>query len=186
MGFLQWLGISARDAPKVNDSVRDSGQTFVFGKSDAGETVNEKSAMQIATVYACVRLLAESVAQLPLHLYRYTDGGIGKEIMVDINVGMLQPEMIILAKNANEDQQPAFEHYLNYRFSPDAWEFAFSQPNTPPSVCITYFSLDFSKSGKWPDAEHDLSDDLLFCDASDGCISGVYRDIPVVSHYEYP
>ena len=30
-------------------------------------------AMQIATVYACVRLLAESVAGLPLHLYRFTD-----------------------------------------------------------------------------------------------------------------
>ena len=29
--------------------------------------------MQIATVYACVRLLAESVAGLPLHLYEYTD-----------------------------------------------------------------------------------------------------------------
>ena len=67
------LGISPRDAPKVEDSVRDSGQTFVFGKADSGETVNEKSAMQIATVYACVRLLAESVAGLPLNLYRYTD-----------------------------------------------------------------------------------------------------------------
>ncbi|MBQ3347857.1 MAG: phage portal protein [Synergistaceae bacterium] len=29
--------------------------------------------MQLSTVYACVRLLAESVAQLPLHLYRRTE-----------------------------------------------------------------------------------------------------------------
>ena len=50
MGFLDWLGISARDAPQVTDSVRDSGQTFVFGKADSGEKVAEKSAMQIATV----------------------------------------------------------------------------------------------------------------------------------------
>ena len=78
MGFLQWLGISARDAPAVTDSVRDSGQTFVFGKAESGETVNEKSAMQIATVYACVRLLAESVAGLPLHLYKYA-GGSGRD-----------------------------------------------------------------------------------------------------------
>ena len=35
--------------------------------------------MQISTVYACVRLLAETVAGLPLHLYRYTDKGNGKE-----------------------------------------------------------------------------------------------------------
>jgi HK97 family phage portal protein len=39
--------------------------------------VDEKSAMQIATVYACVRLLAESVACLPLHLYQL-DGEDGK------------------------------------------------------------------------------------------------------------
>ena len=51
MGFLDWLGISARDAPQVTDNVRDSGQTFVFGKADSGEKVDEKSAMQIATVY---------------------------------------------------------------------------------------------------------------------------------------
>ena len=76
MGFLEWLGISPRDKPglpEIVDNVRDSGQTFVFGRADSGERVDEKSAMQIATVYACVRLLAETVAGLPLHLYRYTD-----------------------------------------------------------------------------------------------------------------
>ena len=60
MGFLEWLGISPRDdpeLPKIEDNVRDSGQTFVFGRADSGERVDEKSAMQIATVYACVRLL---------------------------------------------------------------------------------------------------------------------------------
>ena len=59
--------------PAITDNVRDSGQIFYFGKSDSGEVVNERSSMQIATVYACVRLLAESVAGLPLHLYEYTD-----------------------------------------------------------------------------------------------------------------
>ncbi|MBO6270226.1 MAG: phage portal protein [Clostridium sp.] len=77
MGFLDWLGFNnPRDAPKVPDirnDVRDSGTLFVFGRANSGEQVDEKSAMQIATVYACVRLLAESVAQLPLHLYRVTD-----------------------------------------------------------------------------------------------------------------
>ncbi len=83
MGFFEWMGLSPRDAPElpeVTDNVRDSGQTFVFGRADSGEKVDEKTAMQIATVYACVRLLAETVAGLPLHLYRYTDeSGIGKE-----------------------------------------------------------------------------------------------------------
>ena len=73
--------IQPRDTPEIpdiQDSVRDSGTTFFFGKSTSGENVDEKSAMQIATVYACVRLLAESVASLPFHLYRITSDG-GKE-----------------------------------------------------------------------------------------------------------
>ena len=77
MGFLNWLGFNQpRDAPAVpdvSDSVRDSGTVFMFGRAASGEMVDEKSAMQIATVYACVRLLAESVAQLPLHLYRVSE-----------------------------------------------------------------------------------------------------------------
>ena len=86
MGFFEWLGISPRDKPEVPDienNVRDSGQTFVFGRADSGERVDEKSAMQIATVYACVRLLAETVAGLPLHLYRTKDGGSAKERATD-------------------------------------------------------------------------------------------------------
>ena len=76
MGLRKWLGLTPRDAPalpEMNNNIRDSGQTFVFGRADSGERVDEKSAMQIATVYACVRLLAETVAGLPLHLYRFTD-----------------------------------------------------------------------------------------------------------------
>ena len=90
MGFWEWMGFeNPRDSPKteqpkeglpkVTDNVRDSGQTFVFGRSNAGEQVDEKAAMQIPTVYACVRLLAESIAALPLHLYRMTDDNGNKE-----------------------------------------------------------------------------------------------------------
>ena len=83
MGLMKWLGLNhPRDEPKlpqVQDNVRDSGSVFIFGTADSGERVDEKSAMQIATVYACVRLLAETVAQLPLRLYREKDGGRGKE-----------------------------------------------------------------------------------------------------------
>ena len=37
--------------------------------------MNEFSAMRVSAVYACVRILAESIAALPLHVYRYKDGG---------------------------------------------------------------------------------------------------------------
>ena len=86
MGLFEWLGISPRDAPalpEITDNVRDSGQIFTFGRADSGERVDEKSAMQIATVYACVRLLAETVAGLPLHLYRVKDEISEKERAVD-------------------------------------------------------------------------------------------------------
>ena len=66
--------------PEFSNNVQDSGQIFVFGRADSGKRVDEKSALQIATVYACVRLISETIAGLPLHLYRITDdSGNGKE-----------------------------------------------------------------------------------------------------------
>jgi HK97 family phage portal protein len=38
--------------------------------------------MQTSAVYACVRVISESVASLPLHLYRYNEDG-GKEKAID-------------------------------------------------------------------------------------------------------
>ena len=64
---------------KFTNNVRDSATTFTFGRAISGENVDEKSAMQIVTVYACVRLLAESMAQLPLHLYKLMDDGDSSE-----------------------------------------------------------------------------------------------------------
>ena len=58
------------------------GYSFFFGGSTAGKNVNERSAMQMTAVYSCVRILAEAVAGLPLHLYRYKEDG-GKEKALD-------------------------------------------------------------------------------------------------------
>src|SRR5699024_12498034 len=55
-----------------------SNYSFIFGNSSSGKSVNEFTAMQMTAVYSCVRILAEAVAGLPLHLYKYTDTG-GKE-----------------------------------------------------------------------------------------------------------
>lgn len=51
---------------------------FVNRNSAAGKPVTEESALQITAVYACVRVLAETLAGLPLHVYRYNNSG-GKE-----------------------------------------------------------------------------------------------------------
>jgi HK97 family phage portal protein len=49
-----------------------------FGGTTSGKPVNEHTAMQMTAVYSCVRILAEAVAGLPLHTYKYNDSG-GKE-----------------------------------------------------------------------------------------------------------
>ena len=72
----------ARDHPKVNNKTAGSAYSFYMGGSAAGKNVNERSAMQMTAVYSCVRILAEAVAGLPLHLYRYKDDG-GKEKALD-------------------------------------------------------------------------------------------------------
>lgn len=56
------------------DSV-GGGRVFPFGRTWAGKTVTERTAMQITAVYACVRIIAETVASLPLHVYEYTESG---------------------------------------------------------------------------------------------------------------
>lgn len=84
MGIRNWLHLrGARDTPDIENNVRDSGQTFMFGRADSGERVDERSAMQIATVYACVRLLAETIAGLPLHLFRESEGNTEKDRATD-------------------------------------------------------------------------------------------------------
>ena len=57
-----------------------SGFPFFFGQSASGKFVNENSALQCTAVYACVRIIAESIASLPLHVYEYKGGGKEKAI----------------------------------------------------------------------------------------------------------
>jgi HK97 family phage portal protein len=61
-----------------------SAYSFFFGTTTSGKTVNEKTAMQTTAVYACVRVLAEAIASLPLHTYRITNSG--KEKAADHNL----------------------------------------------------------------------------------------------------
>lgn len=70
-----------RDKP-VRDATSGSAFSFFMGGSTSGKNVNERSAMQMTAVYACVRILSEAVAGLPLHLYRYNKDG-GKEKAMD-------------------------------------------------------------------------------------------------------
>ena len=62
----------ARDKPRNKVG---GGWSFLFGGTSSGKAVNERTAMQASAVYACVRILAESVAGLPLHVFERTADG---------------------------------------------------------------------------------------------------------------
>ncbi|MGN1107680.1 MAG: phage portal protein [Huintestinicola sp.] len=69
----------SRDKPQ--NRTTGSTYTFFMGGSTAGKNVNERSAMQMTAVYACVRILSEAIAGLPLHLYHSkADGGKEKAV----------------------------------------------------------------------------------------------------------
>lgn len=81
MGIKSLFGFGqARDKP--TNKAADAGYSFLFGRTTSGKPVNETTAMQTTAVYSCVRILAETLASLPLHVYKYKDGG-GKELVHD-------------------------------------------------------------------------------------------------------
>ena len=65
----------ARDKPR--DSV-SAAPTFFFGSSWSGKSVNPQSSIQVSAVYACVRVIAEAIASLPLGIYEETKEGTRK------------------------------------------------------------------------------------------------------------
>jgi HK97 family phage portal protein len=67
----------SRASPK--NTFWSSPYSFLFGTTSSGKTVNERTAMQTTAVYACVRILAETIASLPLHTYKYTASGKEKD-----------------------------------------------------------------------------------------------------------
>ena len=69
MGIFSGL-FRSRDKPK--NSYDSPSYTYFFGRTHAGKRVNDRTAMQIIAVYACVRVLSEAIAQLPLLEYQYT------------------------------------------------------------------------------------------------------------------
>lgn len=73
----------SRDKPITSNFFR-SAYSFLFGPTTSGKTVNERTAMQTTAVYACVRILAEAVASLPLSVYQTT--GLGKEKAINHNL----------------------------------------------------------------------------------------------------
>ncbi|MFM1525129.1 phage portal protein [Helcococcus bovis] len=72
MGILSGL-FKSRDKPE--NKLSHNSYTFFTGQSSSGKRVNERTAMQMTAVYSCVRILSETLASLPLHVYETTEVG---------------------------------------------------------------------------------------------------------------
>ena len=77
MGIFNRTKSRSRDAPKERRGLPKNLEDFIRAvdleggdDSSAGVSVSEESAMRTSAVYACVKILAETVASLPLHLYK--------------------------------------------------------------------------------------------------------------------
>lgn len=69
--------------PSTPLSNPDAWLSYAFGAypTKAGASVTPETAMRFNTVYACITLIAETMGQMPLVLYRATDGG--REVVRD-------------------------------------------------------------------------------------------------------
>ena len=67
----------ARDKPDQTSpqNAVSAAPTFYFGASLSGKSVTARSAIQLSTVYACVRVISETVASLPLNVFEVTERG---------------------------------------------------------------------------------------------------------------
>lgn len=63
-----------RSSQQLQDFIKGVDIDFV-GNCNAGVSVDELKSLQTSAVYACVKILAESVASLPLHLYKKGKNG---------------------------------------------------------------------------------------------------------------
>lgn len=101
MGFItRFLGI---EAPAIRDPEDPRWWGGVNPVSVAGPVVNAETALKASTVYACVALIAETIAAMPLITYRRLDNGDRKRVPK-------HPLYSVLHDQPNRDQT-AFEFW---------------------------------------------------------------------------
>ena len=65
--ILGWLGVPV--------GLTDEAFWSAMGRSEAGQQVNESTVLQLSAVWACARIIAETIATLPLGIYERTSTG---------------------------------------------------------------------------------------------------------------
>ncbi|GEC52252.1 HK97 family phage portal protein [Bradyrhizobium japonicum] len=104
MGLLQRIIAPFRkNGGDPDGTLRLFREIYGRGPSKSGRTVNVVTALEVATVFACLRVIAEGVAQSPCDLFRDRAGG-GKDLAVD------HPLYLLFALSPN-DLQTTFEFF---------------------------------------------------------------------------
>jgi HK97 family phage portal protein len=115
---IQTLGLTQpeklpekRSSPLDNPAISLSSPTLMWfdnGRmSDAGELINDHSALKISTVFSCVKVLSESVASLPVRLLRITPQGRMQE---------LQDPLHFLLSTAPNPEMTSFVYFETVTF----------------------------------------------------------------------
>ena len=86
MGLLQYLGIAKRSDPlenPANSFIERNIWGDVFSDNRAKIAVSESTILNLSAVWAANRVLSESIATPPLHVYDRDKGGVAKDYYLD-------------------------------------------------------------------------------------------------------
>src|SRR5688500_12039395 len=70
-----WADLARKGEDRALPAPDVQSPTFPTLTSSAPLNVTTANALRVSDAYACVRVLADSVSSLPLHVYRRTDAG---------------------------------------------------------------------------------------------------------------
>lgn len=85
MAIFDRLKAGANKRKIENDAQLTPSGLFCYGHTSSGEAVTPETSMRLTAVSCCVRILAETIAELPLGVYRYTADG-GREKATDLKL----------------------------------------------------------------------------------------------------
>lgn len=115
MGVLDWF--KKEDRSLVNYGYNaTSGSSTIFSLFSADTRVTEEQAMKIPSVVACIELIAGSIAQLPIYLYKENEKGEVERVPNDRRVFLLNNEPNNMLNGYNFKKRLA-KDYLFYGVS---------------------------------------------------------------------
>src|SRR3990167_4390271 len=108
-GLNKILGAALRASPENPSTNLNSPASWLIdwatgGRATSGISVTEEKAYGVSTAYACVNLIAKTVATLPLHVFRRR--GTLRELVTDNEFGQLigeQPNPLMTSVVWRED-----------------------------------------------------------------------------------